>query len=109
MVRLENDVDIVIGVDTHKDTHTASFVTPVGGSLEVLVIDTDPNGYRRVLQVAQGWQRRVGDRRHRELRCRTRPLLARGGRTSHRDRPPETAGRAQRFEDRLAGRHPCCA
>jgi hypothetical protein len=42
MVRLENDVDIVIGVDTHKDTHTASFVNPSGGSLDTMVINDEP-------------------------------------------------------------------
>jgi len=33
MPMLADQVDAVIGVDTHHDTHTASIVTPLGAEL----------------------------------------------------------------------------
>jgi transposase len=46
-------VDVVIGVDTHKHTHTAAVVTAsTGAVVEDLTIDTDPDGYAEVLALA---------------------------------------------------------
>ena len=42
-------VDIVIGVDTHKNTHTASFVAPGGGVAEVITVNTTRAGYSLLL------------------------------------------------------------
>ena len=40
-------VDIVI--DTHKNTHTASFVAPGGGVAEVITVNTTRAGYSLLL------------------------------------------------------------
>jgi transposase len=46
-------VDVVIGVDTHKHTHTAAVVTAATGAvLETITIDTDPDGYRELVAMA---------------------------------------------------------
>jgi transposase len=36
--RLADRVDVVIGVDTHTDTHTAAALTPVGNVLAELTV-----------------------------------------------------------------------
>jgi hypothetical protein len=46
-------VDVVIGVDTHQDTHSASIVSTVGGELAALTAPADPAGYRRLLDWAE--------------------------------------------------------
>ena len=46
-------VDIVIGVDTHKHTHTAAIVSAsTGGELEVLTAPADPDGYAALVELA---------------------------------------------------------
>lgn len=71
MLALHPDLDVVIGVDTHKDTHTAAAVGSTGAVLEHLTVSADPAGYRQL--IAFGQRPRcdvVGHRRHRQLRCR---------------------------------------
>ena len=46
--------DAVIGIDTHKHTHTAAAVAPTGAVLEHLTVPADPKGYRRLLAFGQG-------------------------------------------------------
>jgi transposase len=46
---LTEPVDVVIGIDTHKHTHTAAAVASTGAVLEHLTVATDPKGYRRLL------------------------------------------------------------
>lgn len=46
---LAGKVDFVVGVDTHKKSHTASVVDPTGAQIAQLVIAADASGYRRVL------------------------------------------------------------
>jgi transposase len=46
---LAEDLDVVIGVDTHKDTHTAAVLSPTGAVLERLTVPADPRGYRRLI------------------------------------------------------------
>ena len=46
---LADDVEFVIGVDTHKQTHTAAVVDRLGGVGETFEFAADPAGYRRVL------------------------------------------------------------
>jgi len=53
MVMLAEQVDAVIGVDTHKHTHTAAVVTPTGGLVEHLTVATDAFGGRKVLAFAR--------------------------------------------------------
>ena len=50
---LADQVDVVIGIDTHKHTHTASVVTAVtGAALETLTVPTDVTGYRQLVELA---------------------------------------------------------
>lgn len=53
MTMLAELVDVVIGVDTHKHTHTAAVVTAATGAvLETITVDTDPDGYRELAALA---------------------------------------------------------
>ena len=53
MTMLAESVDVVIGVDTHKHTHTAAVVTAsTGAAVEDLTVGTDPDGYAELLALA---------------------------------------------------------
>jgi transposase len=53
MTMLAEAVDVVIGVDTHKHTHTAAIVVAsTGAAVDELTIDTDPDGYVALLAMA---------------------------------------------------------
>ena len=54
MAMLADQVDAVIGVDTHKHTHTAAVVTPTGGLVAHVTVPTDAFGAKRVLAFARG-------------------------------------------------------
>jgi hypothetical protein len=47
-------VDVVIGVDTHKHTHTAAAVNTTGAALEHSTEPTDPDGYAALVAMADG-------------------------------------------------------
>lgn len=49
MAMLAEQVDAVIGVDTHRDTHSACLVNPVGGELATAAISADAEGYAQLL------------------------------------------------------------
>ena len=49
---LTDHVDVVIGIDTHKHTHTAAFVDRLGGIQDTLEIEANASGYRRLLRAA---------------------------------------------------------
>ena len=49
MLALHPDLDVVIGVDTHKDTHTAAAVGATGAVLQHLTVPADPAGYRQLM------------------------------------------------------------
>jgi len=51
---LADDVEWVIGVDTHKQAHTAAVVDRLGGVSETFEFCADPAGYRRVLARVAG-------------------------------------------------------
>jgi transposase len=53
MPMLADQVDAVIGVDTHHDTHTASIVTPLGAELAHLQAPADAAGYEALLDFAR--------------------------------------------------------
>ncbi|HEX6758495.1 MAG TPA: transposase [Propionibacteriaceae bacterium] len=53
MLALHPDLDVVIGVDTHKDTHTAAAVGSTGAVLEHLTVSADPAGYRQLIAFGQ--------------------------------------------------------
>jgi len=46
---LAETLDVVIGVDTHKHTHTAAAVSPTGAVLDQLTVPADAKGYRRLI------------------------------------------------------------
>jgi transposase len=46
---LADSVEFIIGVDTHKQTHTAAVVDRLGGVAETFEFMANPAGYRRVL------------------------------------------------------------
>ena len=53
MHMLAEVVELVIGVDTHKDTHTAAVVTAATGAvLAQATVPATPAGYRQLLQLA---------------------------------------------------------
>ncbi|MEJ5947051.1 IS110 family transposase [Pseudokineococcus basanitobsidens] len=53
MPMLAELVEVVIGVDTHKDTHTAAVVTAATGAvLEQATVPADPDGYQALLDLA---------------------------------------------------------
>jgi transposase len=93
------ELDAVIGVDTHRDTHTAALVDLVGRQLAVLTITADAAGYARLLAwVAEhvpGGQvlwAVEGTRSHGAGLCRA--LVAAGARITEVDRPTRRARRA---------------
>jgi len=46
-------VDVVIGVDTHKHTHTAAVIDATTGAvLDQVTVDTDPDGYAELVAMA---------------------------------------------------------
>ena len=53
MTMLADRVDAVIGVDTHKASHTAAVVTPTGGATAHLTVPSDAIGAKRVLAFAR--------------------------------------------------------
>lgn len=61
MGSLQDRVDHVVGVDTHKASHTAAVVLPSGAEVATQTLPTDAFGYRRLLQFARRHapQRRV--------------------------------------------------
>ena len=77
MLALHPDLDVVIGVDTHNDTHTAAAVSATGAVLEHL--SSRRSGWLPPADRLRAAPRRdiVGHRRHRQLRCRTDHRTAR--------------------------------
>ena len=45
-------VDFVVGVDTHRDSHTAAVVSAGGGLVERLTVATDAFGFRKLVALA---------------------------------------------------------
>jgi transposase len=52
MTRLAENVDFVVGVDTHKHSHTAAVLTANGGLVDQATVVTDAFGYRRLVTFA---------------------------------------------------------
>jgi transposase len=46
---LADRLDVVIGVDTHKHTHTAAAVTATGAVVEHLTVPANPRGYKALV------------------------------------------------------------
>jgi len=53
MTALAEQVDFVVGVDTHKNSHMAAVVTAMGGLQNHLTVATDAFGYKRLLSFAR--------------------------------------------------------
>ncbi|MBM0258209.1 IS110 family transposase [Micromonospora sp. 4G55] len=54
MSMLAELVEVVVGVDTHKDTHTAAVLdTRTGGVLARATVSTDPDGYAELVALAE--------------------------------------------------------
>jgi transposase len=49
MTTVAEVVDVVMGGDTHRDTHTLELTSPVGACLASLEIENTPDGYARVI------------------------------------------------------------
>jgi transposase len=109
---LANAVDFVIGVDTHRDNHTAVIVNPAGAIRSEITVVAGPSGYERLLRFAE--QSAPG------RRCwaiegtgsfgagLTGLLLGRGEWVIEIDRPKRPARRNGAKSDRLdAGRAAC--
>ncbi len=56
---MESVQGLVVGVDTHKDTHSAAMVDELGGVHAALDVGANRNGYRSLLE----WARCQGSRR----------------------------------------------
>jgi transposase len=52
MPMLEGQIDVVIGVDTHRDRHAAALLDPNGGVRATLQVPSDQAGHARLLQLA---------------------------------------------------------
>ena len=53
MAMLADTVELVIGVDTHKHTHTAAVVAAATGAmLDQVTVPATPAGYRQLLKLA---------------------------------------------------------
>ena len=79
MAMLADLVELVIGVDTHKHTHTAAVVTAVTGAVvEQATVPATPAGYQPAATAGRPTTRPagVGDREHRRLRRRPDPVPA---------------------------------
>ena len=44
---LAEDIDYIIGVDTHKDSHTIALVSPAGAATTHRTVPADTTGYLR--------------------------------------------------------------
>jgi transposase len=53
MPMLEGKVDVVIGVDTHRDRHAAALLDPNGGVRATLEVPSDRSGHARLFRLAQ--------------------------------------------------------
>jgi transposase len=102
---LADETDFVIGVDTHRDRHSAAIVNATGGVLEELELAASGSGYRSVLARAR---RRADGRRVWAIEGTgsygaglARFLIAQGERVVEIDRPRRREGRAGAKSDAL--------
>ena len=110
MGMLAERADHVIGVDTHRDAHSAAAIaTRTGVVVSQTTVAADAFGYKRLLRFAR---RHARTRRVWAIESSggfgaglTRFLLG-PGRVGRRGRPPEASGAAQRRQVRRARRHP---
>ena len=93
MPTLAERIDFVLGVDTHKHTHTAALVTPAGGLVVHLTVSADSAGYAQLLTFAREracGRRILGHRGHGQFWGRANHAPAGTRRVGRRDRPSQT-------------------
>jgi transposase len=56
MTMLAEIIDVVVGVDTHRDTHTAHLVNPIGAMLGELTVPNSTAGFNQLLAWIAGLQ-----------------------------------------------------
>ena len=103
---LADELDFVIGVDTHRDQHALALVAcPSGACLAEALIAAEAGGYAAALALAR---RRAPGRRAWAIegsgsygKGLARSLLAEGERVLEVERPRRAAGRARAKSDRL--------
>lgn len=54
---LAEHVDVVVGVDTHNNTHTAALVAATGAALRTVEVPTTAKGYAQVVKLAAAYPR----------------------------------------------------
>jgi transposase len=105
------DQEVVLGVDTHKDTHVAAVLDPVGALLGSRCFATTAAGYQQLLC----WAQALGRVRRAGVECTgsygaalTRHLLAAGaaGRRGQSARQSHAAPTRQDRRGRRRSRHP---
>ena len=78
---LADDLDYVVGVDTHRDRHTIAVVAaPSGGVVAQLSVRASARGYKDAFRFAErvrAWRACLGGGRRRSLRGRPRSPLER--------------------------------
>jgi hypothetical protein len=80
MPMLEGKVDAVIGVDTHRDRHTAAILDPNGGLVAQLEFPSDrPGAEAQLCHGASSWPPLLGVGGHWLLRRRAGQLPGRPG------------------------------
>jgi hypothetical protein len=87
---LADELDCVIGVDTHRDEHVLAVLTAAAGAVVAgEALPANARGYREALRFAERYAagRRLGDRGHRQLRSRSCPLPRRPWRDGARGQP----------------------
>ena len=109
MSMLEGQIDAVIGVDTHRDSHAAALLDPNGGVRATLEVPSDRAGHGRLLRLAdeQAPGRRVWALEG--TGCYGAGLtrfLVDQGEWVGRDRPAQAAPRSPWGQERRSGRHP---
>jgi transposase len=57
MNTLAEHVDVIVGVDTHKNTHTAALVAATGAELRTVEVPTTAKGYAQIVKLAAGYPR----------------------------------------------------
>ncbi|MGA7416600.1 MAG: IS110 family transposase [Acidimicrobiales bacterium] len=105
MTMLADQVDLVIGVDTHKHTNTAAVIrAATGGALEDLTVPTSPDGHEALLEMAMahgGFRAWAIEGTNSYGAGLTRFLHERGERVIELDRPNRTARRGGKKSDPL--------
>ena len=75
---LADELDYVVGVDTHRDEHVIAVVAaPAGAMIAAAAAAANVHGYREVLRVADAacaWSPCLGGRGQRQLRRRAWPV-----------------------------------